>query len=331
MAAVATPLCYTPKPRQIRILLTLPPAKPAKTAAMADPIRFGTVGAPQGTPKSGTPAAIEYARALGFDHLELAWVQSVRISDEACAAIDEAHTKHRITLSVHAPYYINLNSLTAELMVKSDERLLNAARRGWLAGATDIIFHPGSYHEQPPKKVYERAKQQLLEIAGKLHEEGCQAILRPETMGKTAMFGTLDEVIQLSKDVPRVLPCIDFAHLHARAGDGTFNTYDEFMAALKAVEKGLGRRGLETLHIHLSGIEYNAKGERHHLPLNEADMNYKALLQALIDSDARGVIAAEAPEPFHVADALTMQATYRRLLAIKRGEPDAVDEAAGGT
>ena len=306
----------------------MPTAKREKPAPVTDPIRFGTVGAPQGTPKSGTPAAIEYARALGFDHLELAWVQSVRISDEACAVINEAHTKYHISLSVHAPYYINLNSQTAELMARSDERLLNAARRGALAGAIDIIFHPGSYHEQPPEKVYERAKQQLLEITGKLHEEGCTAILRPETMGKTAMFGSLDEVIQLSRDIPGVLPCLDFAHLHARTGNGTFNTYDEFMAALKAVEKGLGRYGLEHLHIHLSGIEYNAKGERHHLPLNEADINYKMLLQALIDCDARGVIAAEAPEPFHVADALTMQATYRRLLAIKRGEAGAEVEDA---
>ncbi|MHB8626188.1 MAG: TIM barrel protein [Aggregatilineales bacterium] len=306
----------------------MPPAKHDKpsSAPVTDPIRFGTVGSPQGTPKSGTPAAIEYSCVLGFDHLELAWVQSVRISDEACAVIDAARTKHHLSLSVHAPYYINLNSLTAELMAKSDERLLNAARRGTLAGAPDIIFHPGSYHEQPPEKVYERAKQQLLEITGKLREEGCNAILRPETMGKTAMFGTLDEVIQLSRDIPGVLPCIDFAHLHARAGDGTFNTYDEFLAALKAVEKGLGRRGLDNVHIHLSGIAYSVKGERNHLPLNEADMNYKALLQALVDLDVHGVIAAEAPEPFHVADALTMQATYRRMLRIKRGEADAASK-----
>ena len=303
------------------------PAKPieqgaakesAKTAVIPDPIRFGTVGAPQGTPKSGTPAGIEYARTIGLDHLEMAWVQSVRVSDETCALIDATHTKFHVSLSVHAPYYINLNSLTAELMGKSDERLLAAARRGYLAGAPDIIFHPGSYHEQPEEQVYERAKQKLLELTGILREEGCLATLRPETMGKGAMFGTLAEVVELSRDVPGVLPCIDFAHLHARAGDGTFNSYEEFFAALKLVETGLGRRGLETIHIHLSGIAYSPKGERHHLPLNEADMNYRALLQALVDLDVHGVIAAEAPEPFHVADALTMQATYRRLLTIKR-------------
>lgn len=309
---------------------TTPKGKAAKVIE-TDPIRFGTVGAPQGTPKQGTSFAIEYARTLGLDHLEIAWVQSVRVTDESCTEINTAHDKHHVSLSIHAPYYINLNSQTADLMAKSDERLLAAARKGCLAGAVDIVFHPGSYHTQPPEQVYERAKEKLLEITGILREEKCDVILRPETMGKSAMFGTLDEVIQLSCDVPGVLPCIDFAHLHARAGDGTVNTYDEFAAMLKAVEQGLGRRGLESLHIHLSGIEYGAKGERNHIPLNEADMNYKALLQALVDFDARGTIAAEAPEPFHVADALTMQATYRKMLRRKRGEseetppPDAED------
>jgi deoxyribonuclease-4 len=91
-------------------------------------------------------------------------VQSVRVSDETCAEIKAAAEKHNVTLSIHAPYYINLNSLTDDLMRKSDERLLAAARKGYLAGARDIIFHPGSYHSQPPEQVYQRAKAKLLEI-----------------------------------------------------------------------------------------------------------------------------------------------------------------------
>ncbi len=50
------------------------------------------------------------------------------------------------------------------------------------------------------------------------------------------------------------------------------------------------------------------------MPLNEADLRYRELLQALIDRGVQGTIGVEAPEPFHVADALTLQATYRRLL-----------------
>ena len=94
-----------------------------------------------------------------------------------------------------------------------------------------------------------------------------------------------------------------------------------------------GRRGLETLHAHLSGIDYGPRGERCHLPLNECDLKYRDLLQAMIDFDARGTIAVEAPIPFHVADALTLQATYRRLRdsqADDGAEESADAEAASG-
>jgi deoxyribonuclease-4 len=280
-------------------------------------LRFGTVGSPQTTPASGTPAAIEHIRQLGLDHLEIAWVQSVRVSDETCAQIKAASERYKVSLSIHAPYYINLNSQTAELMEKSDERLLTAARKGYLAGAYDIVFHPGSYHSQPPEHVYERAKEKLLEITGILREEGVAVTLRPETMGKSAMFGNLDEVLRLSQEVPGVAPCIDWAHLHARTGDGSFNSYDEFAAALTSVRAMLGEEGLRRLHFHMSGIAYGTKGEKEHIPLNEADIRYRDLLQAFIDFGVGGTCAVEAPLPFHTSDALMMQATYRRLMNLQ--------------
>lgn len=279
-----------------------------------DPIRFGTVGSPQTTPVSGTVAAIEHTRLLGLDHLEIAWVRSVTATEKTCAAIKAAAEEHNVTLSVHAPYFINLNSQTEELMAKSDARLLKAARVGHLAGARDIVFHSGSYHKQPPEDVYGQFRDKLAEIRGILDDEGVDVVLRPETMGKVAVFGTLKETLQLSRDIPGVLPCIDWAHLHARTGDGSFNTYDEFAAALELIGEMLGEDGLKSLHCHLSGIQYTRRGEKKHLPLNQADMNYRDLLQALVDFGAEGTIAIEAPEPFHVADCLTIQATYRQIL-----------------
>lgn len=277
-------------------------------------IRFGTVGSPQTTPGSGTVAAIEHIRQLGLDHLEIAWVRSVRVSDETCAEIKETAEQYDVSLSIHAPYYINLNSQTDDLMRKSDERLLSAARKGYLAGARDIVFHPGSYHDQPPEQVYDRACEKLTELTGILRVEAVEVTLRPETMGKGAMFGNLDEVLRLSRDVQGVAPCIDWAHLHARAGDGSFNSYDEFAAALEQVGDLLGDAGLKNLHFHMSGIDYTPKGEKMHLPLNEADIHYRELAQAWIDFGVAGTCAVEAPTPFHTADALTIQATYRRLL-----------------
>ena len=280
-------------------------------------IRFGTVGSPQTTIGSGTVAAIEHIRQLGLGHLEIAWVRSVRASDQTCAEIQAAAQQHDVSLSIHAPYYINLNSQTDELMQKSDERLLNAARKGYLAGAHDIVFHPGSYHSQPPSQVYDRACEQLAKLTAILSDENVAVTLRPETMGKSAMFGDLDEVLHLSRDVPGVAPCIDWAHLHARAGDGSFNSYDEFAAALESVSELLGDDGLKNLHFHMSGIDYTAKGEKAHLPLNEADIRYRELIQAWVDFGVAGTCAIEAPTPFHTADALVIQATYRRLLDVE--------------
>lgn len=280
---------------------------------MTDKLRFGTVGAPTTTPGSGTIAAIEHTKALGLQHLEIAWTHSVSVTDKTCEDIYAAAKTYGISLSIHAPYFINLNSQTPEKMIASDERLLKAARKGFLAGARDIVFHPASYHAQNPVDVYPRVRDQLGMLVEKLHSEGVTATIRPETMGKSAMFGTLEECVQLSKDVPGVLPCIDWAHLHARRGDGSFNSYDEFAAALTHVRDVLGEESLKRVHFHLSGIEYTSKGEKMHIPLNEADLRYRDLLQAFVDFGVEGTAGVEAPDPFHVADALVFQATYRRL------------------
>lgn len=274
-------------------------------------LRFGTVGAPTKTPRPGTPAAIAYTREIGLDAFEIAWVQSVRVKDESCIEMRKAAQENDVRLSVHAPYYINLNSQTLELMTKSDERLLAAARKGYLAGANDIIFHPGSYHNQPGEQVYERAKQKLIELQEILRAEGITVNLRPETMGKSAMFGSLEEVVQLSKEVEGVAPCIDIAHLHARAGDGRFNSYDEFGAMFKYIEQALGTQGLHNLHFHCSGIEYGPKGEKNHLILEESDLEWRVFLETCRDFGVRGTIVFESPNLEE--DALLAQATYREL------------------
>jgi deoxyribonuclease IV len=274
-------------------------------------LRFGTVGNPYGCTKPSSGGAIEYIREIGLDALEIAWVQSVRVKDETCAIMKATAAERDVKLSVHAPYYINLNSQTDELMEKSDARLLAAARKGYLAGATDIIFHPGSYHTQPAEHVYERAKEKMIELTSLLRDEGVHVTLRPETMGKSAMFGSLEEVVQLTKDVEGVAPCIDVAHLHARPGDGSFNSYDEFAAMFRLVRDELGEQGLHNLHFHISGIEYTSKGERNHVMLTESDLNWDAFLHACKDFDVEGTIVSECPR--QEEDALLLQAAYLKL------------------
>ena len=285
----------------------------SKTTHLDLPIRFGTVGSPASTHGSGGSASgVARIRELNLSALELAWVQSVRISDESCARIKAAGVEHDVAISVHAPYYINLNADTEEMWQAGRERLLAAARAGYKAGATDIIFHPGSYMKRQAAQAFAIATPRFAEVAQTLRNEQVNVTLRPETMGKSASLGTLADAISWSRDIENVLPCVDFAHLHARAGDGSFNTYDEFGAALQMIADGLGERGLKQMHIHFSGIAYGAKGERNHLNLADADINYKAFFKALADFGVAGRVLSETPNMEE--DAVLMQNTFQRSL-----------------
>jgi deoxyribonuclease-4 len=263
---------------------------------MALSFRFGTVGSPIKTPKKpgGSVGAIQFSKSLGLDAMELGWVQSVRVSVETCAAINQAASTEGVALSVHAPYFINLNANDEE-WPKSRQRLMDAAHYGNLAGATDIIFHPGSYFERPPAEVLKVAIPRLQGCVDELRAAGNPVTLRPETMGKSAMLGSLDDTIEMTRQIPGVLPCVDFAHLHARPGDGSVNSYEEWAALLEGYGKALGGPALKSLHIHLSGIEYGPKGEKNHLPVAESDLKLKDLFRALRDFKAGGRILCESP------------------------------------
>ena len=258
--------------------------------------RFGTVGSPNSTPKKpgGSVGGLLRISELGLDALELGWVQSVRVTEQTCLDIRLAAQEKDVLVSVHAPYFINLNA-DEEEWPKSRKRLMDAAHYGNLAGATDIIFHPGSYFGKPPKEVLPLAIERLQGCIDELHAAGNPVILRPETMGKSAMLGSLEDTLAMSGDLPGVQPCLDFAHLHARAGDGSFNTYDEWVGVLAAYRDRLGEAALGHLHVHMSGIEYGEKGEKNHLPLEEADLDVQALFRALRDFNCSGRILCESP------------------------------------
>ena len=258
--------------------------------------RFGTVGSPISTPKKpgGSVGATLRIAELGFDGLELGWVRSVRVSEKTCQDIKSASREQGIAISVHAPYYINLNA-DQEEWPKSRQRLMDAAHYGYLAGATDIVFHPGSYFEKSPKEVLPKAIQRLEGCLQELRANDNPVTLRPETMGKSAMLGSFEDTLQMSQAIPGVDPCLDFAHLHSRAGDGSMNTYEEWARLLERYSQALGEGALKNLHIHMSGIEYTDKGEKEHLPLEESDLDWNAILTALHSFGCQGRMLCESP------------------------------------
>jgi deoxyribonuclease-4 len=172
------------------------------------------------------------------------------------------------------------------------------------------VFHPAYYHGEESNVVLEKVKRLLADLGKRFDEEDIKVVLRPETTGKPTQFGSLEETLEMAAELEGVMPCIDYAHLHARSA-GEVNTYEEFTDTLSLVEKCLGREGLDDMHMHISGIEYTQKGEKNHLVLEESDLDYPALMKALKDFKTEGLVICESPNLEQ--DALLLSRTFGKL------------------
>jgi deoxyribonuclease IV len=271
---------------------------------------FGTAGIPHSTEKDSSIEGIKQVKKLGLKCMELEFVQGVRVNEEMAMEIAKVAKRNRITLSVHAPYFINFNSLDKKKVHASRYRLLRSARIGHLCGAVSVAFHPGFYMGKGKTDVYKVIKQEILQVTEILRDEDNTILIRPEVTGKLSSFGDLGEVLRLSSEIENVHPCVDFAHLHARTGE--YNSYEEFCKVLRFIEHKLGKTALQEMHIHVAGIQYGPKGERKHLNLKESDLNYSELLRALMDFDVKGIVICESPNLEE--DALLLQKKYKSLL-----------------
>jgi deoxyribonuclease IV len=272
---------------------------------------FGTGGVPHSSARPRNIInGIKRIAELGLGCTELEFTYGVRMTDAEAQQIAATAVKLKVRLSVHAPYYINLNAQENDMLVSSQDRLLQTAHVANLCGARDIAFHAAFYMKIDPETVYQQVKKLLTGIMVEIKKENRYTLLRPELAGKVSQFGSLEELLTLCSEVDGLAPCIDFAHLHAR--NGKYNSYYEFKSALVQVEKKLGRAALDNMHIHLSGINYNSKsGEVMHLNLKEADMKYEELLQALKEMNVKGVVICESPNLEE--DALHLQETYQKV------------------
>lgn len=269
-------------------------------------LRFGTAGIPVSTPKVDILAGIEHVRNLGLDALEIEFVQSVNMKEEKARLVREAAKKFDVSLSVHAPYYINLNSEDKDIIAASRERIFKAAMIGHICGAKTIVFHAGFYGKKK-EMASQTIEENLGMVTDRLRHERVRVRLGLETTGRVAQFGSLSELLELCR-MPDVVPVFDFSHIHAR-GKGLFRTGDEIGKVLDQIERK-GKRLLRNMHMHLSGIAYSERGEMHHLTLRESDFPWEDLVSALAARNVSGTLISESPNI--EKDALLLKTHYKK-------------------
>jgi deoxyribonuclease-4 len=171
---------------------------------------FGTAGTPISSKGNGSISGIKQVHELKLGCMELEFVRGVKMGERTARNVGEVAKQLDIRLSVHAPYYINLNA-EGETLVNSKERILNSARIGHVCGAKSVVIHAG-FCKGSRKEVYGKIRKELIDIQEILKNEGVDITLRIETMGRSSQFGTLEEVLDIT-EVEGVLPCIDFSVL----------------------------------------------------------------------------------------------------------------------
>ncbi len=254
-------------------------------------MRFGPAGLPAG---KTWQTVFPFLKKLGLSAFEVQFVYGVRMKPELAESVAKLARKNGIKLSVHAPYYINLCG-AEKTIEKSKERIIQSARIAQILNAK-VVFHPGFYLDQPKEKAFKKISDAIEDILKSVPD----ARLAPETMGKQKQFGSLNEILELSKNFENVEPCIDWAHLHAR-GFGRFKTEQDFSDVLDAIEEKLGKKALKSLHQHFSCIFFTNGNERYHLPLERNEPDFRLLCAALKNKKVNGEIISETPNPLRGA------------------------------
>ncbi len=266
-------------------------------------LRIGTAGVPLSTETRDTINGIAQVRNLNLDAMELEFVRGVYVKSEKDAKeIGEAAKSHDVALSIHAPYFINLNSPDRKILEASRKRIIDSARIGHFAGARSVVTHSAYYMKMDRHEVFERVKGEYVKLRKELVERGYDdVVLRPESMGKSSQFAGVDELVKMCAEIGGgVLPCVDFAH-YVALHNGAKNSYEAFSEILENIEKALGREALDNMHIHFSGIEYTDKGERNHLVFDEKSalghpiIKWRDMVKAWKDYKIGGIAISESP------------------------------------
>jgi deoxyribonuclease-4 len=242
-------------------------------------IKFGPAGL--GKVKEAI-SNLEMYHKIGLKACEIAFTYGIYIKNkEDAVKIGEKAKELGIKLSIHAPYWINLNSADKKKIEESKKRILDCCRTGTIMHAERVVFHAGFYGKSKKEEAYQSIKKAILEMKEIIKKEKLTPKLSPEVMGKINVFGSIEEISRLVKETG-CSACIDFAHILAR-----YKSY-------KVKETLKEFKNLKEIHIHFSGIDYGEKGEKKHKKTPEKELE-KLLSQ--LPKNMNITIINESPYP----------------------------------
>ena len=235
-------------------------------------IKFGPSGNCESFYAEGfahTEQSAEFVKNRGLDCFEYSFGRGVRMTEEKARSIGAAFEKAGVEISAHAPYFINFANPDDEMAAKSYGYVLDTAKVLKLMGGKRVVFHPAAQGKASREEAVSLTEDRLKILRDYIYELGLQdMIFSPETMGKLAQIGTVEEITRFCKIDKIYIPCIDFGHINARE-QGSLKTVADYKTRLEYMISELGFEKMEHFHMHFSKIMYSAKGEVKHLTFED--------------------------------------------------------------
>ena len=236
-------------------------------------IKFGPSGNCESFYAEGynhTEEAAAFVKNRGLDCFEYSFGRGVRMSEDKAISIGEAFKAADVEISVHAPYFINFANPDDEMAAKSYGYVLDSAKMAKLMGGKRIVFHPAAQGKATREEAVALTEERLKILRDYIYLNDLQDMMFcPETMGKLAQIGTVEEIVRFCKVDPVFTPCVDFGHINARE-QGTLKTVGDYRSRLQYMIDELGFDRMQNFHVHFSKIMYSAKGEIKHLTFEDS-------------------------------------------------------------
>ena len=277
-------------------------------------IKFGPSGNSEAFFSAGykhSEDSAKWVSQMGLTCFEYSFGRGVNLSEQKAIEIGNAFINAGVEISVHAPYYINFANPDDEKVENSYRYVIESANACKNMGGERIVFHPASQGKISREEAVKLTKKRLHILRDKIYENGLQDFkFCPETMGKMAQIGTIDEIVEFCAIDKIYIPAVDFGHVNARE-QGSLKTEKDYLDRLSFMIDKLGFERMKNFHIHFSKIEYTDKGEKKHLTFedNQYGPDYLPMLSAIKKLNLEPFVICESAGTQDI-DALKMQKAY---------------------
>ena len=291
------------------------------------PLRLGPAGVPLSCKGRTIVEGMDDITALGLETMEIQTVRTVaphHFDQYWQAGI--LSWKTGFEMNLHGPYYAEIlgNKRERSRTLSKMEASLQAAK---IINARHITYHVGPYGE------YNRgaeANEQVANVMAGVVDRCAQiwnnedetedyaafpwvidnspTLIGVETSGRQELWGSLDEVLEVTNHVEGTVPVMNLAHIHAR-GHGGLRTSEDFGELFDQVRETIGGK---TFYCHFSGIEHRMGNALHYTQIKKSDLKFEPLAEFLAEDGDWLDITMISDSPLLEHDAMFMMQQCER-------------------